>query len=153
LPRNKKCRKLSNIPIMKGFVPFGLSKFANNPVVIQLEEYEAFKLADYEDLSHEDASVKMNISRPTFTRIYESLRKKIAMSFCEGRSILIEGGKVEFDFDWYKCSDCGNSFSLLKKNSKENIECFNCKSLNTKNLNDCFLKGCADCCKCKEFNN
>jgi predicted DNA-binding protein (UPF0251 family) len=150
LPRNKKCRKLSTIPIIKGFKPFGLSKFVNKPVVIPLEEYEALNLADYQGLSQEEASAKMNISRPTFTRIYESVRKKIATAFSEGRSLIIEGGNVEFDFDWFKCSDCSYSFSIGKKDPWEDISCPRCKSKNTTNLNDCFLKGCGCCCKCTE---
>jgi uncharacterized protein len=153
LPRNKKCRRLSDIPSIKGFRPFGMSKFVNEPVIIQLEEYESLKSADYLGLSHEEASEKMGISRPTFTRIYESVRKKIALSFTEGRNILIEGGNVEFDFDWYKCNDCGNSFNLKKKEIAGEIICNKCSSKNTTNLNDCFLKGCGCCCKCREINN
>jgi uncharacterized protein len=149
LPRNKKCRRLSNIPSMKGFRPFGVSSFINEPVIINLEEYEALKSADYLGLSHEEASFKMGISRPTFTRIYESVRKKIALSFTEGRSILIEGGNVEFDFDWYKCNDCGYSFNVQKKDTSREILCDKCNSKNITNLNDCFLKGCGCCCKCK----
>ena len=135
---------------MKGFRPFGLSKFINDPVIIQLEEYEALKLADYEGLSHEDAAQKIGVSRPTFTRIYESVRRKIALSFTEGRSMLIEGGNASFDFDWYKCNNCSNSFSLNKSKVEQKIKCPKCNSIDIKNLNDCFLKGCGMCCKCKE---
>jgi uncharacterized protein len=144
---------LSDIPAMKGFKPFGLSKFINEPVTINLEEYEALKSADYLGLSHEESSIKMGISRPTFTRIYESVRKKIALSFTEGRSILIEGGNVEFDFDWYKCNDCGNAFNVQKKDIPLEILCGKCGSKNVTNLNDCFLKGCGCCCKCNENKN
>jgi uncharacterized protein len=133
---------------MKGFRPFGLSKFVNDPVIINLEEYEALKSADYLGLSHEEASVKMHISRPTFTRIYESVRRKIALAFTEGKTILIEGGNVEFDFDWFKCESCGNSFNIQKKDITGKADCPKCNSKNVKNLNDCFLKGCGGCCKC-----
>jgi len=43
----------------------------------------------------------MNISRPTFTRIYNRALKQIAKSFVEGREILIEGGNYGPEKDWY----------------------------------------------------
>lgn len=135
---------------MKGFKPFGLSKFINDPVIINLEEYEAIKSTDYLGLSHEQASLKMEISRPTFTRIYESARRKISISLVEGRSLLIEGGNVEFDFDWFRCNDCGNSFNIKKKASSSDFLCGKCKSKNITHLNNCFTKGCGFCCKCDD---
>jgi predicted DNA-binding protein (UPF0251 family) len=77
---------------------------------LQFEEYEALQLVDYKDLSHEEAAATMNISRPTFTRIYDSCRKKIAKAFAEGLSIIIEGGNVQFDKQWFRCNDCHHLF-------------------------------------------
>jgi predicted DNA-binding protein (UPF0251 family) len=76
------------------------------------EEYEAIVLADYENLSQGEAAIRMDVSRPTFTRIYDSARKKIARAFAESLSIVIEGGSVAFDGEWYRCASCHNSFSI-----------------------------------------
>jgi len=149
LARSKKCRRLSDIPIFKGFKPFGVSLFSVEPVIIALEEYEAFKLADYTGLSHEEAAVKMDISRPTFTRIYESVRKKIALALAEGKSFIIEGGNVELDFDRYRCNDCDNIFRSETGIDIKEIACSKCGSINIKSLNECFTIGCGSCCKCK----
>ena len=75
------------------------------------EEYEALRLCDYDMYNHHQASVIMGVSRPTFTRIYSSVRQKIAKAFVEGRQISIEGGKVYFDSNWYSCSQCGCYFN------------------------------------------
>ena len=38
----------------------------------------------------------MNVSRPTLTRIYAKARKTVAEAFVEGKSLVIEGGSVDF---------------------------------------------------------
>jgi hypothetical protein len=53
----------------------------------------------------------MNVSRPTFARIYESARQKVAYAFVQGLPIIFEGGKVYFDSDWYSCDSCGCKFN------------------------------------------
>ncbi len=111
-PRPKRRRILSEPPAVSGFVPeSGDYSYASEDTVILLfEEYESIRLADYEHLTQLEASKRMHISRPTFTRIYESARKKVAKAFVENRRISIEGGHVEFDADWYQCNNCGSVF-------------------------------------------
>lgn len=108
-PRIKRNRKVLDIPIIKGFRPYGpnLGNDKKEPVILLFEEYEALRLCDYDMITHLEASVIMNISRPTYTRIYAAARQKIAKAFVEGRQIRIEGGKVYFDSEWYDCEDCG----------------------------------------------
>ena len=57
---------------------------------LSLDEFEAIRLADYEGLYQEDAAKEMGISRPTFARIIESARKKIADSIVNGKALKIE---------------------------------------------------------------
>ncbi len=75
------------------------------------EEYEALKLSDFDHYTHQEASVFMEVSRPTFTRIYSSALQKIAQAFVEGRGITIEGGHVYFDSTWYYCDTCSSRFN------------------------------------------
>lgn len=112
-PRLKTPRKVSELPVIKGFRPFGGSLYDKNPeqVNILLEEYEALRLCDFDHHTHRKAAEIMGISRPTFTRIYDSVLKKIALSFVRGRKIIIEGGHVYFDNKWCYCEDCESKFS------------------------------------------
>ncbi len=111
-PNLKRPRKILNPPLVKGFKPYGpaLSQ-GRDAIMMHFEEYEALRLCDYDMLNHHDASQEMGVSRPTFTRIYASARKKIARAFVEGKQITLEGGKVYFDSDWYHCLDCGCYFN------------------------------------------
>jgi predicted DNA-binding protein (UPF0251 family) len=114
MARPKRTRRINNPPHFKGFRPIGLPE-ENDPVVINYEEYEAIRLSDFELNGHVEASKIMGISRPTYTRIYESARRKVAQAFVQGRAIVFEGGKVYFDSDWYSCHSCGCWFNRLDK--------------------------------------
>ncbi len=106
MPRPKKKRKVNHPPKMLGFKPFGIRFCDTEQVVMQYEEYETVKLVIYDNLSQDSAAEKMEVSRPTLTRIYNSALKKIGQAFVEGKSILIKGGDFEFEKDWYKCNRC-----------------------------------------------
>lgn len=110
--RPKSVRKISSIPSVSGFNPYGKSIESTDEEAVFLfyEEYEALRLSDYDKYNQCESAVFMGVSRPTFTRIYISAREKIAKAFVEGRKIIIEGGKVELDDKWYICDDCGAIF-------------------------------------------
>jgi len=115
MPRIKSPRKVSTLPKVKGFRPFGQELDAEQaPIFLHIEEFEAFRLCDYERKNHHEAAALMQISRPTFTRIYALARTKIATAFSEGRSIEIEGGKVYFDSRWHTCESCGCYFNQIE---------------------------------------
>jgi predicted DNA-binding protein (UPF0251 family) len=64
-------------------------------VVMTLDEFEALRLADLEKLYHERAAEQMRVSRPTFSRIIDSARAKIADALVHGKALRIEGGPVQ----------------------------------------------------------
>jgi uncharacterized protein len=117
MPRPKRIRRMNNPPHFKGFSPIGLSD-ENHPVIINFEEYEAIRLSDFEFHGHVEAAQIMGVSRPTYTRIYESARRKVAAAFVQGRTIVFEGGKVYFDSEWYACKRCGCWFNHPEKGEK-----------------------------------
>ncbi len=131
MARLKRYRKILNPPIIKGYRPYGpdLPKESKEYVTLLFEEYEALRLCDYDGCTHIEAAQIMNISRPTFTRIYSSLRCKLAKAFIEGRPIDIEGGKVYFDSDWYHCDNCNCDFNHPFKEKKAE-SCPLCSSKN-----------------------
>lgn len=120
-----------NPPVMEGFKPFGVPMIKLEPVCLLFEEYESIRLADYEGLTQEQSAKKMNISRPTFTRVYEKARRTIARAFVEGKAILIEGGNYHTDDCWYKCETC----MKLNISKTESSSCNYCHSEVLRNLN------------------
>jgi predicted DNA-binding protein (UPF0251 family) len=75
-------------------------------------------LGNYELLAQDVAASQMNVSRPTFTRIYNRALKQIAISFVEGKVIEIEGGNYELAKDWYRCKKCHKLIEGLENHSK-----------------------------------
>ncbi len=61
-------------------------------VCVTIDEFEAIRLADLEELTHARAASLMKISRPTFTRILSLAHKKVADSLVNIKAIKIEGG-------------------------------------------------------------
>ncbi len=116
-PRSIRPRKISDPPIVSGMRPYGSKLPPGKPpaVFLALEEYEAMRLCDHEGFNHNEAAHSMNVSRPTFTRIYSSARKKIASALVEGQQLVIEGGKIYFDNDWYNCLNCSCYFNHPEK--------------------------------------
>ncbi len=115
---------------MAGFKPFGMPLCELEVVKLHFDEYESINLVNYLNLSQEAAAEKMDISRPTFTRVYNRALKKIAEAFVECKAIEIEGGNVEFDKQWYKCKKCFKLIDGLANHTR----CENCKSFGDKEL-------------------
>ena len=65
-------------------------------VTLSLDEFEAIRLADLEELKQVDAARLMQISRTTFSRIVASARKKVADGLVNIKAIRIEGGCCKF---------------------------------------------------------
>jgi predicted DNA-binding protein (UPF0251 family) len=130
-PRPIKLRKISNPPLVSGFKPYGAKDADKDPEVVflQYEEYEAIRLCDYEKLNHLHASAIMNVSRPTLTRIYAKAREKMAEAIVLGKQLIIEGGKIYFDSEWFSCKTCGCFFNNPDKQD-DNKECPLCNSKN-----------------------
>ena len=136
MPNRRRFRRIMMPPRMEGFKPFGIPMRNLESVVLLFEEFEAIRLTDYENLTQAQAARRMNISRPTFTRIYEKARNNIAEAFVEGKAILIQGGHYITDDFWYRCIDCNEVMIALKPIT----HCRKCDSENIVQLN-------------KDFNN
>lgn len=112
-PRHQRPRKISDPPVVSGLKPYGGKLPSGKPetIFLNLEEFEALRLCDHKGLNHQLAAAEMEVSRPTLTRIHAHARQKVAAALVEGKQLIIEGGKVYFDSDWYSCNDCGCFFN------------------------------------------
>ena len=108
MPRPRKDRMVERPPVWKSFKPAGMGKRGGVPVLMSIDEYEAIRLADHEGLDHAEAAIEMDISRPTFTRIIEEARKKMADFLMGCRELRIEGGSIHFKGNIFRCLNCGS---------------------------------------------
>ncbi len=85
---NKKraCRRLMSD---KCYKPANCLDGEMEQVTLELDEFEAMRLVDYEDLSQIQASKEMKISRGTVQRLLLSARHKIVDAVLENKSIII----------------------------------------------------------------
>ena len=130
MPRRKRLRKVVEPPKFKGYKPYGGQKNKADHVDLLYEEYEAIKLADYDNLNHLEASVLMGISRATFARIYETARKKIAKALVEAKEIRTVFGNAILDKNWFICLSCDANFNI--PTNIGSATCPLCKSENIK---------------------
>lgn len=134
MPRKKRLRKVVAPPGFKGYRPYGVNNDLKKCIELLYEEYEALKLADYDLMNHQEASQLMGISRPTFARIYENARRKIAMALVETREIITIYGNAWMDKSWYLCNVCNARFTIPK--TVKNYICPLCSSERIESLNN-----------------
>lgn len=97
MPRPFCRRRVGWQPERFRFFPEGPEPHPSDLITLKLDELEAIRLADLEGLYQEQAAEKMQVSRPTFARILESGRKKVAEALVYGKGLVIEGGPVEIE--------------------------------------------------------
>jgi len=127
MPRTRRLRKIVAPPKFKGYKPYGCTEEFKGYIELLYEEYEAIKLADFDLMSHHEACILMGVSRPTFARIYESARRKIAMALVEAKEIKAVYGNAYLDKNWFMCDECNARFTIPKVLIEKN--CPVCKSL------------------------
>ncbi|MEN9979328.1 MAG: DUF134 domain-containing protein [candidate division WOR-3 bacterium] len=99
MPRRKCCRRIEFSPEVTFFKPRGVPLCQLEQVVLELDELEALRLADLEGHYQEQAAAMMGVSRPTFGRIVESARRKVAAALVGGKALVIKcpGAKERSD--------------------------------------------------------
>ena len=131
MPRPRKLRSVAGIPEHKCFIPAGkvgcTSKCKEEKLVLKVEEYEAMRLKDIEELSQEDAADIMQVSRQTYQRILNGARKKIVQALTEGKAICIRGGDYTVSSCIAHCPHCHREWTenpqKCKKNPKKCAQC------------------------------
>ena len=104
MARMKYCAQVSDEPRCRRF--FTDEYGDESPMILQVEEMEAIRLKDYVGFDQARAAEAMHVSRPTFQRILQSARIKVATALMEGRSILISGGNYKMANRVFECLVC-----------------------------------------------
>ena len=119
MPRPPKFRTIEGGPDVTYFKPRGVPARLLETVVLGLDELEAIRLADLEELYQADAAARMNISRPTFGRLVAQARKKVADALFHGKALIFEGGAVSMgDAAWFECGRCGWRWNAPLENAQ-----------------------------------
>jgi len=95
MSRPKKYRCIGCSPDTSCFKPKGIPIIQLEEVLLSLDELETIRLADYEGLYHENAAKQMGISRPTFGRILDGARRKVADAIINGKALQIKAVNSE----------------------------------------------------------
>lgn len=123
MTRPRKCRRVGFIPDNPCFHPQLQNR---EEVILDIEEVEALRLADYLELDQDCAAESMNVSRGTFQRIINSARKKTAEALIHGKILRINGGNYLIS-DGEDC--CRKKQGICKRmNCNKCAECFENKS-------------------------
>ena len=111
MPIETKIRKIHSFPPYAQYKPprIPLSNLKN--VTITLEEFEAIKLIDYENMSQREGAKSMNVSQATFNRVLKSARRKISTVLVNGFALTLEGGKNVLPCRIFKCGYCSHQWS------------------------------------------
>ena len=92
-------RQIGFKPCADYFKPAGIPFRLLDEITLMLDELEALRLADLNGMYQEQAAQRMKISRPTFARIVEAARRKVADALIHGKALRLEGGIVEIKRD------------------------------------------------------
>lgn len=84
-------RHIGFVPGVVFFKPAGVPLRDVEVVLLGLEELEAIRLKDAKGYDQETCAQHMRVSRPTFQRILQGARRKVAIALTQGKAIRVEG--------------------------------------------------------------
>ena len=106
MPRPPKCRCVELMPGVTFFQPRGVPLGRLQEVCLAIEEREAIRLKDLEELEQEECAERMHVSHATFQRVLESARRKIAEAIINGKAIHVDGGNFEMAINYNTTLTC-----------------------------------------------
>lgn len=138
MPRKRCCGWVEELPECRRFTP---DKQGNKkPALVSIEELEALRLKDVEGLEQADGAQAMGMTRPTFQRLLQRARQKIALALVTGQTIQIEGGNYMVKNRVFECMECSHSWEVepCSEGGKHGYEiaCPQCGSLKKYKLNE-----------------
>ena len=93
MPRPRKCRRICGLPTFSEFSP---QESTTECVQMTLDEYEAIRLLDLENLQQEQAAASgpQGAHLPAPAHRGNNARRKLADCLVNGKRLVIEGGDV-----------------------------------------------------------
>lgn len=122
--RPYKERRVEQLPPVTHYKPAGVPLRSLEEVILTIEEMEAIRLADIEQLDQGAAAECMEVSRPTFHRIVNTAHQKIASALWQGHALLVAGGNFRIahhcqtGLRHFTCQTCGHKWSLPHGNGQ-----------------------------------
>jgi len=116
--RPHKERRIEQLPPITYYKPVGVPLLTLEEVILTIDEMEALRLADIEQLNQEAAAKRMEISRPTFHRIISMAHQKISAALWQGHTLRVEGGnfrithRCQTSLRHFTCQTCGHKWAL-----------------------------------------
>lgn len=111
MPRPKLIRQVSFQPRSDRFKPGGIPARELEWIELAIEEVEALRLSDIENLDQAACAEQMQVSRPTFARVLQAARQKVADALVNGKALRISGGVFELAVRAFACR-CGGRWNV-----------------------------------------
>ena len=118
--RPKKCRWVETEPGVTFFKPRGIPLRNLQQVVITVDELEAMRLADFLEMTQEEVAQRMQVSRPTVTRMLSRAHRVVAEALVHGKAICIQGGDYRLG---QHCQFCGQWSQGQEDTTPEGCAC------------------------------
>lgn len=123
--RPRKCRWVEVEPGVTFFKPQGIPLRVLEHTVITVDELEALRLADFLELTQEEVAQKMQVSRPTVTRMLARAHRAVAEALVHGKAICIRGGDYRLGTQ-DRCRTCGQPWDVQGWDTPLEV-CANCQ--------------------------
>ncbi len=93
MPRRCKQRNCRRLDGNRNFKPSGIPARELEKTVLNLDEFEALRLCDYDGLSQIEAGEAMGVSRGTIQRLLISGRKKVVDVLLHSKELILISGE------------------------------------------------------------
>ena len=100
-------RRIGHHPSTTFFKPAGIPAKELRTTLILLDELEAMRLVDGEELKQTEAADRMGISQSTIARLLSSGRKKTALALAHGEALQLLQGDAPLNFHGSTETPCG----------------------------------------------
>ncbi|MDD5699083.1 MAG: DUF134 domain-containing protein [Victivallaceae bacterium] len=125
MPRPFKNRRITGFFSTDCYKPNGIPRAMLTEVELGVDELEALRLADLENLYQDIAAEKMGISRQTFGNIVKRARNKVADAIINGKVLRIVSQGFSYAEALRCCKSCGR---IWRNPAAEPVPCPACGS-------------------------
>ncbi len=128
MPRPFKNRKVNGLFNSDCYKPNGIPLSMLDSIDLSVDELEALRLADLENMYQDAAAEKMGVSRQTFGNIIKAARNKVADAIVNGKALKIISRGFSYSDAIRCCRGCG---VIWRKAVEKQTACPSCKSTNS----------------------